>query len=558
MREKQLEVKGLYGIAMVILSAFLVVPMLMLLQKAFWGKDGFGLDNFYAIVQNPKFTAALMNSFLVSVATAFLATILAFIVVYAVNMTHLPNKLKKILHIGVQLPMLLPTITYGFVIIYTFGKQGLLTQLMGIQIFSDIYGFKGLLMGYTLYTLPICYLLLNNAFKYIDKKFIIVSMVMQDSAWRRFRTTLLRPLLGTLAAAMVQAFFLSFTDYGIPASVGGRFEVVATQLYQQMLGVNPSFENGAVIAIMMLLPSVLSISLLQYLSRFNVTANAHNQVELKRSWWQDSIFGLAAMWIVLSVVGVFLVMFIAPLTENWPYILRFNAFTLQDVLTSESMMSTYKNSLLVALLTAILGTFIAFTSALTVARSQLKLTSKWLLQALVIVTNTIPGMVLGIAYLLFFSGSSLHNTLAIIVLCNVIHFFSTPYLMAKDALSKMNHHWEDAASLMGDTWLQTFFRVILPNAKNTLLQIFSYLFINAMVTVSAVIFITGARTMVLTTKIKELQHFAKFDEIFILSILILLTNLAMLALVRVFSKISIQLPLVKRLSMSRKVECKAS
>ena len=59
---------------------------------------------------------------------------------------------------------------------------------------------------------------------------------------------------------------------------------------------------------------------------------------------------------------------------------------------------------------------------------------------------------------------------------------------------------------MGDTWLKTIVRVVTPNACSTLLEIFGYYFVNAMVTVSAVIFLAGARTMVLTTKIKELQY----------------------------------------------------
>ena len=54
---------------------------------------------------------------------------------------------------------------------------------------------------------------------------------------------------------------------------------------------------------------------------------------------------------------------------------------------------------------------------------------------------------------------------------------------------------------------------------------FSYYFINSMITISAVIFLVGARTAVLTTKIKELQHYAQFDSIFVMSLLILATNI---------------------------------
>ena len=93
--------------------------------------------------------------------------------------------------------------------------------------------------------------------------------------------------------------------------------------------------------------------------------------------------------------------------------------------------------------------------------------------------------------------------------------------------------------LMGDSWLKTIVRVITPNALSSLLEVFSYYFINSMVTISALVFIAGARTMVLTTKIKQLQYINKFNEVFVLSLLILATNLAAKALFsRLAKKIS--------------------
>ena len=82
--------------------------------------------------------------------------------------------------------------------------------------------------------------------------------------------------------------------------------------------------------------------------------------------------------------------------------------------------------------------------------------------------------------------------------------------MMKGGLEKLNASWETTARLMGDSWLKTVVRIITPNAFSTLVEVFSYYFVNAMVTVSAVIFIAGARTMVITAKIKELQHFADY------------------------------------------------
>lgn len=196
-----------------------------------------------------------------------------------------------------------------------------------------------------------------------------------------------------------------------------------------------------------------------------------------------------------------------------------------EALSSANLLSSYRNSLLVSLGTAFIGALVAYGAALVTTRSNLPAICRKSIDAISSITNTIPGMVIGIAFLFAFSGTSLQGTYFIIILCNIIHFFSTPYVMAKNTLSKLNKTYETTAMLMGDRWFKTIRRVVVPNSKSTILEMISYYFINSMVTISALIFIVGAKIAVLTTKIKELQHFAKFDEIFVLSLLILITNL---------------------------------
>ena len=214
-----------------------------------------------------------------------------------------------------------------------------------------------------------------------------------------------------------------------------------------------------------------------------------------------------------------------PFVEEWPYQTSFTLEHLQAVLNDNSLTMVYRNSIFVAVLTAVLGLLITYGAALVTARSNMKHRWKGIINSIALITNTIPGMVIGIAYMLIFSGTPLQNTFWLMILCNVVHFFSTPYLMMKNSLEKLNSSWETTASLMGDTWMKTIVRIVTPNMKSTILEVFSYYFVNAMVTVSAVIFIAGARTMVLTTKIKELQYYTKFNEVFVLSLFILGTNL---------------------------------
>lgn len=385
--------------------AFLALPMIMVLARSFTadGTAGITFSSYVEVLTEKGFLQALGNSLLISVCSALVTTVLAFILAYTIHYTNVGRRYKKLVEKAAVLPMLLPTITYGFAIIYSFGNEGLLTKLFGRKLF-DIYGFNGLLLGYVIYTLPISFMLIHNAMGYIDKRFMIVSRLMGDSPLQTFRMTILTPLLGTLAASFIQTFFLCFTDFGIPASVGGQFEVIASVLYTEMLGSVPNFGNGAVVALVMIIPSVVSITVLHILEKYNVRYSKISPIELKKG--------------------------------------------------------------------------------------------------------------------------------------RKIHFFSTPYLMMKNSLSKMNASWETTAMLMGDNWIKTIARVVTPNAISTLLEVFSYYFVNAMVTVSAVIFLAGARTMVITTKIKELQYFNEYNEIFVLSLLILVTNLIGRELFRKMAEIS--------------------
>ncbi len=526
-----LEARVIFIAITIIFISFLIIPMMFMLLKTVQGTDGSIFSNFINIFNKKGFGQSVINSVVVSLVSAIITTILAFFMAYTIHFTNLSNKIKGFIKKAVVLPMLLPTITYGFAIIYSFGKQGLITKIFGMQFF-DIYGFQGLLLGYIVYTLPISFLLIHNTMGYIDKKFLIVSRVMGDTTKKTFWMTIIRPLLGTFVASLVQCFTLAFTDYGIPAAIGGEYQVVASTLYNEMLGSIPNFNQGAVVALVMLIPSIISISLIRYIEKYNIRYDKVSKVESKKNKVRDVLCLLYSSTILITIFAIFAVIFVVAFVKGWPYDTSFTLDNFKNVFGDPTLIGVYKNSLLLAGFSALFGTLLAYGGALVTTRSKLPAIYKRIIEGFALITNTIPGMVIGIAYLLLFSGTSLQNTLLILIISNVIHFFSTPYLMMKNSLEKMNASFEVTAKLMGDSWFKTLIRVITPNAKNTLIEVFSYYFVNAMVTVSAVIFLAGAMTMVITTKIKELQHFANFSEIFVLSILILVTNVIAKAIFR--------------------------
>ena len=524
MKRKSWELKLIFLVLVAVFAIFLAVPAIRLLLKSFLGEDGLTGAYYLDVFSGKGFTTALGNSFAVSIVSALVAVGIAFVMAYIIHYTRLPRGFKRFVQAVATLPMFLPTITYGFAIIYSFGKQGLITRLLGHQLF-DIYGFGGLLVGYVIYTVPVAFLLIHNTMGYVDKKTLIVSKAMGDGTLSTFWIAILRPLLGTLAGAFIQSFFLCFTDFGIPASVGGDYDVIATVLYNEMLGGVPDFNRGAVISVVMLLPSIVSILLLRFLERYNIRYDRISDADLRRNPGRDTAWGLSGAVVSVLMLSLFVVIFVVPLVERWPYQTGFTLEHFQEVFADNELQRVYLNSLVMSLATALFGTLAAYGAALITARSQLPGWCKQVIDSIALVTNTIPGMVLGLAFLFAFSGTSLQNTLPLMILCNIVHYFSTPYLMMKNSLSKMNAGWETTAMLMGDSWPKTILRVVTPNAAASLIETFSYYFINAMVTISALIFLAGARTMVVTTKIKQLQYINEYDQVFVLSLLILATNL---------------------------------
>lgn len=531
MRHKQLNT--VYFCVMLFFLLFIFVPLIYILKNAFFN-NGVTLSYVRKVFikeggGSSPFLTAFYNSLHVSLVSSLITTLLSFILAYTVSFTRLPSFIKKIIRTLAVFPMLLPTITYGFLIIYSFGKTGLLTRLFGKKLFN-FYGFNGLVFSYIVYTLPISFTLIKNTMGYIDKKFLVVSRLLGDGGGRRFYNCILQPLWSTIACSVIQSFFLSFTDFGVPASIAGNYKTVATLLYNTMLGSLPDFHKGSVIALFMLLPSVISVLLLNRLQKENVRYSKSIEVEVKENRARDITLCLLSFLILLCILSIFLVLFVSPLVAQWPYNMTFSFDNVKNILGDNTIFSTYLHSLLVSFLTALLGTLFIYASVLITARSNLHKKSNIIIEGIAQITNTTPGMVLGISYLLAFNNTPLKNTILILVACNIVHFFATPYLMLRNTLDKINSSYEATASILGDNWIKTVIRVITPNVLPTLLEVAIYLFINGMVTVSAVVFLCGARTMIITTKIQELQHFAKFNEIFVLSILILFTNLVMKAI----------------------------
>ena len=137
----------------------------------------------------------------------------------------------------------------------------------------------------------------------------------------------------------------------------------------------------------------------------------------------------------------------------------------------------------------------------------------------------VPGIVLGLSFALTFKNMPFYSTIFILVLVNIVHFFSSPYLLAYNSLSKFNPNLEDVSQTLGISRFKMLFSVYIPCTKATIVEMYSYFFVNAMITISAVSFLVNFRTMPLALLIPQLESQSFIEGTALVSLLILVINL---------------------------------
>lgn len=115
----------------------------------------------------------------------------------------------------------------------------------------------------------------------------------------------------------------------------------------------------------------------------------------------------------------------------------------------------------------------------------------------------IPGIVLGLAYMMFFKGSIIYSTIDILIMVNLVHFFASPYLMAYNALNELSANLEAVGQTLGILHRRMILDVFIPQTSGAIVEMASCFFANRMITISAVAFVATISHMPLAPLISD-------------------------------------------------------
>lgn len=498
----------------ILIALFLSFSVLFPLIKLVSNIDA---GTFSSLVSSAQFKEAISNSLVVTLVATAISVLLAYLLAFAIHRTNIKH--KAVLTVLLTLPMLIPSISHGLGLINLFGQNGIITNLLNINF--NIVGFNGILLGSILYSFPVAFLMLSDAFNYIDNSMYESAEILGLNKFQIFRKVTFYYLKKPLFSAIFAVFTLIFTDYGIPLAVGGRYTTLPLFLYREVIGLL-DFSKGTLIGMFLLIPALISFLFDLFAKDKSGLNFVNKEYRIKQNRIRDIVFNIFVYLIILFLMILFGSFIYLAFMKQYPYDSSFS-FVHFEYMLKNDILKVLFNSLFIASFTSIIGTIVAYTGAYITSRTDLKL--KKLLHIIIIVTLAIPGIVLGLGFMLAFKNSFIYRTFGILILVNIIHFIASPYLMAYNALGKINQNYETIGLTCGIKQWRIIKDVIIPNSWYTILEMFSYFFVNSMVTISAVTFLFSTKTTPLSLLINQYEGQMMYEEAAIISLIILFINL---------------------------------
>ena len=509
---KRVSSRLLKNILLVYLAITVVLPIVALFSQI----RG---EHISSIVTSAQFLPMLKNSLVSTVIATVISVILAFALAFVITRTDV--RFKSVWMMLFTVPMLIPSISHGMGLVLLFGDNGLLTNILGLRI--DLYGYCGIVMGSVLYSFPVAFLMFFDSLQYEDYTTYEAADVLGMSKVRMFKTITLPSMRRTVVSAVLAVFTMVFTDYGVPLITGGTVMTLPVYMYREVIGMM-NFSGGAVIGVILLTPAIIAFLMdLKKSGSVGAVSTVTKPFKISRNKPRDVaayvFLSLSLLVMCLPIVAFACLSFV----EQYPIDMT---FTLDNVkkLISGGIGMYFVNSLSVALMTALIGTCFSYFAAYCTARAG-KTVPNQLLHFISMLPLAIPGVVLGLSYVMTFKNVPLYGTIFMLVIVNIVHFFSSPYLMAYNSLSKFNPNLEDVGHTLGISRLRMLTAVYVPSTLYTIVEMYSYFFVNAMITISAVSFLANFRTTPLSLMIPQLESQSFIEGTAIVSLLILALNL---------------------------------
>jgi iron(III) transport system permease protein len=516
----------------VLLVLFVAYPLWSIFRMSFISpRGGWSLSNYALFFSEPRLVGIVFNTFAMTITTTIITLILAYLFSYA--MVHSAIPFKRVWILIALSPLFAPSLIHALGFQFLLGRNGLLN--MAFNLGFSIYGFWGLVFSNTLYAFPHAVLILRASLAFADQRIYESATMLGASGWRIFRTvTVPASRYGLMSAAFI-VFAVTITDFGNAIIIGGNYKVLATEIYTQVVG-QANFNLGAVVSMVLLFPTAIAIGMERWITKRQPALVTDKFVPLRVTPRRifDAVMLICVGLICTAIITVIGIVIYASLVRLWPYSM---VLTLRNYLEPELQngFEPLLNSIWMALMTAIMGVSVTTLAAYIVHKTSGRFSR--ILYFFSILPGAVPGMVLGLGYIFVFNNPAnplvfLYGSLLLLSICTSYHFHAQGFLTAVTSFKQVSTVFDEASAMLGGSIIRTMRKVTLPIIWPSIVRSSVFFFMQAMVTLSAVIFLFSPASTVASVVVVQLEDFGDMSAAAAFATLIMLSVIAMLTMIQ--------------------------
>ncbi|WP_454694841.1 ABC transporter permease [Achromobacter aegrifaciens] len=465
----------LTAISLALLLFFVLYPLGVLFSNSITGQDGsFTLEGFKALLADSQYVEAFGNTLILGLAVTTCTVLVGVPFAYMVARFDFP--LKNLVAILPVLTIVIPEIIVGQSWLLILGNNGILTNLLGDAGISlpSFYGWTGMVFSMTLVYYTYIYLGVLAALRGFDGQLEEAGLSLGTPPLLTKLRVLVPVLLPAVLVNALVVFTLVVGNFALAMLLGSRVPLLSVMTYNTFvseMGGSPTLQSA------MSVVSIAIVAIVLFFQKRVVERKVYTMTQGRapaatrvRSWTALLYTGGVGLIIFISMLPL-IVVFIAAFTKTSGPVMQWGQWSLASMQRAlHGAPEPILNSLKFASLATVLGVaFAVLVSYLTIKKRS---ASTQVLDYIVVLPLTISGTVLGIALVQTFNTGwlVLAGTSGIMVLCYTVRRLPFAVRNASSVLFNIPESIEEASISLGVSPLMTFFKVVLPAMKASIIS----------------------------------------------------------------------------------------
>jgi iron(III) transport system permease protein len=535
---------AIIGVVYAGLAVTVVIPLLSVLVQAFSDGGGFDIDNLKRVMTSATIIRAVGNTISISVLTVIIAAALGVSLAWLNARTDMPFKrfFEPLNMIPFYLSSIVGALSWQVV---AAPRSGLLNNWLAPFFDTppfNIYSIWGISLVLGIFYTPYIYLFTLGSLRSMDASLEEAARISGASVIQ----TALRVTIPLSAPAIISSCMLVFVTaagiFGVPLVLGtpARISTLSTLIYDNIISYPSDYGTAAILSLglflFVLILTLIQIRILRGRAFTTVTGKGYRPqtVSLGRYGW----VGVGANGIyLLFVLGPFLALVMVSFMDAWVGHFELGRLTLQNyyhvLFLDETARRGFFNSMFISPVGATVSVFVCLALALVVQRTRLP--GRGGIVWLTLLPLTVPGVVLGLGFLIAYLKTPLYGTLWIITIAYIVGFLPTGYRNMEAQVLAVSRELEESARMSGANWRQSMTRIILPLVAPGMVATWMLMFVAFIREVSAsmMLFTYGTETMsIALIRIMDYEAYGISGAFGVLQTILLL---GCVAVIRLFS-----------------------